>query len=48
MFFVETLEDTAFWERLSRHFPTAWLRWMHFGRWPGEPGRNANRPSPGF
>ncbi|CAL1142518.1 unnamed protein product [Cladocopium goreaui] len=40
--------DTAFWERLSRHFPTAWLRWMRYGRWPGEIGYRPNKPSPGF
>ncbi|CAK9107807.1 unnamed protein product [Durusdinium trenchii] len=34
-------QDTAFWERLSRHFPTAWIRWMRYGRY--EDG-----PSPGF
>ena len=34
-------QDTAFWERLSRHFDTAWLRWMRFGRF--EEG-----PSPGY
>ena len=34
-------QDTAFWERLSRHFPSAWLKWMRYGRY-------VNQPSPGF
>lgn len=32
-------EDTKFWDELVRKFPTAWVRWMRYGR--GE-------PSPGF
>ncbi|CAJ1432363.1 unnamed protein product [Effrenium voratum] len=39
-------KDTNFWEELTRRFPTAWVRWMKFGRGVESPGFSAPRKPP--